>query len=150
MRRSPLLVYVHKNGQLITVLRNFKQDLHWYLRQLEEVAIQALDQTWGIRGNRISGLPGVWVGNEKIAATGIRAQKWVTYHGIAINVCMDMQPFEQIIPCGIQEYGVTSVRQLVGQQENMVLEMYYGVLDAFKVVFNVEYVMCEKENSLLQ
>ena len=91
-------------------LTRHKQDLHWYLRSLEEVIIRALAETSGLQGERVEGLTGVWVEGAKLAAIGIRARKWVTYHGLALNVTIDLQPFRQIVPCGIVDKPVGSVQ----------------------------------------
>eukprot|EP01023_Acetabularia_acetabulum_P022510 TRINITY_DN22136_c0_g1_i1.p1 TRINITY_DN22136_c0_g1~~TRINITY_DN22136_c0_g1_i1.p1 ORF type:complete len:396 (-),score=50.80 TRINITY_DN22136_c0_g1_i1:23-1210(-) len=88
--------------------------------------------------------------DKKIGAVGIRAKKWVTYHGIAVNVCMDMEPFDEIVPCGIHDFGVTSVEQMVGLGENMVMETYHGLLDAFQEVFGVEFVNSTENNHFFQ
>jgi len=86
----------------------------------------------------------VWVNNEKVAAVGVRAQKWVTYHGVAVNVTTDLQPFQYIVPCGISSRGVTSVKQLAvhegASDEELIREYQFGLLDAFAEVFNVELV----------
>ncbi|EFN56622.1 hypothetical protein CHLNCDRAFT_12548, partial [Chlorella variabilis] len=108
-------VTYHGPGQLVLYpildLRRppLQQDLHWYLRQLEEVAIRALEAASGLRGERIPGLTGVWVGGQKVAAIGVRASRWVTYHGLALNVVNDLAPFRQIVPCGIADRPVASV-----------------------------------------
>ncbi|KAL0034515.1 hypothetical protein WJX79_006180 [Trebouxia sp. C0005] len=85
------------------------EDLHWYLRSLEEVVIRALESVSGLKGERIKGCTGVWVNSEKVAAVGVRAQKWVTYHGVAVNVTTDLQPFQTIVPCGISSREVFNV-----------------------------------------
>jgi hypothetical protein len=95
-------------------LTKHKQDLHWYLRCLEEVIIRALAETSGLQGERVEGLTGVWVDGAKLAAIGIRARKWVTYHGLALNVTTDLQPFRQIVPCGITDKPVGSVQTVLG------------------------------------
>ncbi|CAL5229511.1 g12849 [Coccomyxa viridis] len=110
-------VTYHGPGQLVAYpiinLRLFNQDLHWYLRSLEEVIIRCLDEVSGLHGERITGLTGVWVGGKKVAAIGVRAQRWVTYHGFAINLANDLRPFQLITPCGISDRTVTSVKELL-------------------------------------
>lgn len=110
-------VTYHGPGQLtgypIINLQHFRKDVHWYLRQLEEVIIRVLTE-YGITGERIEGYTGVWVGNEKIAAIGISVRRWITYHGFALNVCPDMSHFGMIRPCGITDKGVTSLERLLG------------------------------------
>ena len=71
---------------------------------------RCLDEVSGLQGKRISGLTGVWVDDKKVAAIGVRAQRWVTYHGLAINIANDLRPFQLITPCGIRERAVTCVK----------------------------------------
>jgi lipoyl(octanoyl) transferase len=92
-------------GYAILNLKLFKTDLHWYLRQLEEVVIQTLE-LYGLKGDRIPGLTGVWVEGHKVAAIGIKVSRWVTMHGFALNVCPDLDGFRQIVPCGIADRPV--------------------------------------------
>jgi lipoyl(octanoyl) transferase len=107
----------HGPGQLVGYpildLRDYYLDLHRYLRDIESVIINVLGR-FGIRGSRIEGYTGVWVGDEKICAIGIKSSKWVTMHGFALNVSTDLSYFDRIIPCGIFEKGVTSMRELLG------------------------------------
>lgn len=109
-------VTYHYPGQLVVYpllnLRFYQQDLHWYLRQLEEVIIQLLIK-YGINAERIEGLTGVWVNHQKIAAIGIKVKRWITMHGFALNVKGDMSGFDKIIPCGIKDKGVTQLSHFV-------------------------------------
>jgi lipoyl(octanoyl) transferase len=102
-------VTYHCPGQIVGYpilnLRWFRQDLHWYLRQLEEVILQAL-LCYGLKGQRIPGLTGVWLEGYKIAAIGIKVSRWITMHGFAINVCPELTGFRQIVPCGIADRPV--------------------------------------------
>lgn len=75
---------------------------------------RSLEEVSGLAGERIPGLTGVWVGGAKVAAIGVRASRWVTYHGLALNVTADLAPFQQIVPCGISDRPVTSVQRLLG------------------------------------
>ncbi|KAI3460277.1 hypothetical protein Pfo_016940 [Paulownia fortunei] len=110
-------VTYHGPGQLVMYpiinLRYHKMDLHWYLRALEEVVIRALSSSFAIEASRIEGLTGVWVGNQKLAAIGIKVSKWITYHGLALNVTTDLTPFQRIVPCGIQDRQVGSIKGLL-------------------------------------
>jgi lipoyl(octanoyl) transferase len=90
------------------------RDLHWYLRSLEEVVVRALWRASRLKGERVVGLTGVWVEGAKVAAVGVRARSWVTYHGVALNVGADLSPFKQIVPCGISDRPVGSVRSALG------------------------------------
>jgi lipoyl(octanoyl) transferase len=109
-------VTYHCLGQIVGYpifnLRHHQQDLHWYLRQLEEVIIQVLSH-YELQGKRIPGLTGVWIDDRKIAAIGIKVSKWITLHGFALNVCPDLSGFNQIIPCGIRDKRVGSLREFV-------------------------------------
>ncbi|KAL5777910.1 hypothetical protein ACOSP7_010836 [Xanthoceras sorbifolium] len=114
-------VTYHGPGQLVMYpiinLRNHKMDLHWYLRALEDVVIRVLFSTFSIKASRLEGLTGVWVGDQKLAAIGIRVSQWITYHGLALNVTTDLTPFRWIVPCGIQNRQVGSIKELLGQSQ---------------------------------
>ncbi|KAL2935366.1 Octanoyltransferase LIP2p2 chloroplastic [Bienertia sinuspersici] len=96
-------------------LRNHNMDLHWYLRALEEVVIRVLFSAFSIEASRLEGFTGVWVGNQKLAAIGIRVSQWIAYHGVALNVSIDLTPFQQIVPCGIRDRKVGSIKKLLGE-----------------------------------
>ena len=112
-------VTYHGPGQrvvyLMLDLKTRGQDIHGYITTLEEWVIQTLDY-FGIRGERRPGRVGIWVQKEgldyKIAALGIRVQKWVTSHGLALNVDPDLKAYKSIVPCGLSHYGVTSLADL--------------------------------------
>ncbi|CAK7347651.1 unnamed protein product [Dovyalis caffra] len=170
-------VTYHGPGQLVMYpiinLRNHKMDLHWYLRELEEVVIRVLSSTFSIKASRVEGLTGVWVGlqafvslgelnanrlfarceiaeskrdslnfvlfglgggvgwvfifllivlfeilmagDQKLAAIGIRVSRWIAYHGLALNVTTDLTPFNWIVPCGIRNRKVGSIKELLGE-----------------------------------
>ena len=109
-------VTFHGPGQLVGYpildLHNYKKSISWYMRSLEQLIIDTLAE-YGITAERKVGLTGVWVGDEKIAALGVRVTRWVTMHGFALNVTPDLIYYSGIIPCGIFEYGVTSMAKLV-------------------------------------
>jgi lipoyl(octanoyl) transferase len=109
-------VTYHCPGQLVLYpilnLRRHRLDLHWYLRQLEAVVIELL-ASYNLTGVRIPGLTGVWLEDRKIAAIGIKVSRWVTMHGLAINVTNDLAGFEQIVPCGIADRGVGRLQDWV-------------------------------------
>lgn len=115
--RGGLITY-HGPGQLVAYpildLRPDRCDLHRYLRDLEEVILRVLARL-GIQGTRRPGLTGVWVGTEKVAALGVRVSRWITSHGLALNVGTDLTGFETIIPCGLRAAGVTSCSRLIGR-----------------------------------
>lgn len=105
-------VTFHCPGQIVVYpilnLHNYQEDLHWYLRQLEEVIIQLL-QKYNLKGERIKGLTGVWINDAKIAAIGIKVKRWITMHGFSLNVCCDLSGFDKIIPCGIKDKFLTKL-----------------------------------------
>jgi lipoyl(octanoyl) transferase len=107
-------VTYHCPGQLVGYpilnLQRHQPDLHWYLRQLEEVVIVVLAH-YGLTGERIEGLTGVWVEDQKVAAIGIKVSRWITMHGFALNVCPDLAGFGAIVPCGIGDRAVGSLAQ---------------------------------------
>jgi lipoate-protein ligase B len=104
----------HGPGQLVAYpildLTAFGRDVHRYIRGLEETAIRLL-AGYGVQGERRRGTPGVWVGPRKIASVGVHIGRWVTMHGIAINIDMDLSPFELINPCGLAGMEMTSIAQ---------------------------------------
>ncbi|HEX6749601.1 MAG TPA: lipoyl(octanoyl) transferase LipB [Longimicrobium sp.] len=112
-------VTYHGPGQLVGYpildLKPDRQDLHRYLRDLEEVLIGVLGE-FGLEGGRKEGLTGVWVGDRKVAAIGVRVSSgWITSHGFALNVSTDLSFFGAIIPCGIRDHGVGSISGELGR-----------------------------------
>lgn len=114
----------HGPGQLVVYpildLDQFRTDIGWYLRQLEEAVIRTCAD-WGVTTGRIDGLTGVWVNPEagmsarKICAIGVKCSRWVTMHGLAFNLSTDLDFFNLIVPCGIQDRGVTSLERECGR-----------------------------------
>jgi lipoyl(octanoyl) transferase len=131
-------VTYHCPGQLVGYpilnLQYYQKDLHWYLRQLEEVVIQVL-AGYGLKGTRISGLTGVWVDGRKLAAIGIKVSRWITMHGFALNVNPNLSGFNQIVPCGIEDKPVGSLEQFVpgAKIERVKEELAIAFSDVFKV-----------------
>jgi lipoyl(octanoyl) transferase len=107
----------HGPGQLIGYpiidLRRCGQDLHKYLRWLEQLLIKLLAE-YGIAAARRESLTGVWVGDRKIASIGVGVRHWITMHGFALNVCDDLSPFNHIVPCGINNVVMTSIEKETG------------------------------------
>lgn len=134
-------VTYHCPGQLVGYpilnLRYYKQDLHWYLRQLEEVLIQLL-AVYGLKGDRVVGMTGVWLEGRKVAAIGIKVSRWITMHGFALNVCPDLIGFERIVPCGIADKSVGSLAQFIpGISVEPMRQLAAAI---FAEVFNVELI----------
>ncbi|MEA3247324.1 MAG: lipoyl(octanoyl) transferase LipB [Gemmatimonadota bacterium] len=110
-------VTFHGPGQLVGYpiidLRRHREDLHWYLRQVEQALIDAIG-TFGIPAARNPGKTGVWTRDRKIASIGVHARQWVTWHGFALNVTTDLSYFDVMVPCGIPDVVMTSIeRELV-------------------------------------
>ena len=105
-------VTYHGPGQLVGYpimdLHNYNKSISCYMRSLEQLIIDTLAE-FRVTAERKDGLTGVWVGDEKIAALGVRVTRWITMHGFALNVSPDLTYYSGIIPCGIFEYGVTSM-----------------------------------------
>jgi lipoyl(octanoyl) transferase len=135
-------VTFHGPGQLVGYpildLREHRQDLHWYLRGLEDVLIQALGRL-GIEADRNPGLTGVWTAGRKIASIGIHVKQWVTLHGFALNVTADLDPFDLIVPCGIRQVVMTSVASelLRVDSEALMAEVRGRVVGSFCDVFGI-------------
>jgi lipoyl(octanoyl) transferase len=112
----------HGPGQLIGYpiidLRTRGQDLHRYLRWLEELLVEAL-ATFDIAATTRDGLTGVWVENRKIASIGVGVRHWITMHGFALNVAGDLSPFDQIVPCGISNVTMTSIEKETGRADSV-------------------------------
>jgi lipoate-protein ligase B len=105
---------IHEPGQMVGYpiidLKRHRQDLHWYLRQVEEALIIAL-RTVGLETGRSAGQTGVWIANRKLASIGVHARDWVTSHGFALNAHNDMSTFDFIVPCGIAGVTMSSVER---------------------------------------
>jgi lipoyl(octanoyl) transferase len=135
-------VTYHGPGQLvgypIIKLAPDRCDIRRYVRDLEEVLIRTAAD-FGIGAGRIEGLTGVWAGNEKLAAIGVRISRWVTMHGFALNITTDLNYFRLIVPCGIRNHGVTSLHKLLGSPVEMsdvreVITRHFGNVFAREVV----------------
>ncbi len=111
-------VTYHGPGQIVgyPILRlaGKRRDIHRYLRTLEQVVIAVLGR-YGLEGERLEGLTGVWVGGAKAAAIGVAISRWVAYHGFALNATTDLDAFRLIVPCGITDKPVTSMQNLLGR-----------------------------------
>jgi len=115
-------VTFHGPGQLVAYpiidLTNRGRDLHQYLRDLENLVITTLADL-GIKAGTKKGLTGVWVDDHKLAAIGVAVSRWITYHGLALNVSTDLDYFKLINPCGITEYPVGSVSNLLAKEADI-------------------------------
>ena len=127
----------HGPGQLVGYpildLTNYKKSVSWYMRSLEQLTIDVLNE-FKISANRVEGLTGVWVGDEKIAAQGVRLTKWITMHGFSININTDLSFYDGIIPCGIFNHGVTSMKEILNRTQKME-KVKSLVIDKFNQIF---------------
>ena len=139
-------VTFHGPGQLVGYpiidLASYKQDLHWYLRTLEQALIDAL-AILNIPAERNPGLTGVWTHGRKIASIGIHVRQWVTWHGFALNVTTDLSQFGRIVPCGIQGVEMTSVKREKGEGrgERLLHESVAAVIQGFQTAFAVDSIL---------
>jgi lipoyl(octanoyl) transferase len=130
-------VTYHGPGQVVgyPILNiSSKPDLHLYLRNLEELMIRTVAD-FGIEAGRKAGMTGIWVHDEKIGAIGVRVVRWITSHGFALNVNTDLKYFEYIVPCGIKQYGVTSLQKLLGH-EVPIQKVHESLIKNFEIIFN--------------
>ena len=135
----------HGPGQIVVYpildLNRFVKSVSWYMRTLEKIIIDTLSD-FEIKAELKDGLTGVWVGDEKIGAQGVRISRWVTMHGLALNVNTDLRYFDGIIPCGIFDYGVTSMEKLMGRKQdinkvkNAIIKYFNNILSDEEVRFN--------------
>jgi lipoate-protein ligase B len=133
-------VTYHGPGQLVVYpildLKTRGRDLHQYVHDLEEVIISTLND-YSLKAHRDPDYPGIWVGQEKICAMGIRVIHWVTKHGFALNINNDLTPFSYINPCGITGRGVTSMKQLLGR-ELEIDDVTNGIIRRFSAIFGMK------------
>jgi lipoyl(octanoyl) transferase len=133
-------VTYHGPGQLVGYpimdLGQHRRDIAWYMRCLEEVFI-AVAGEYGIQAGRLTGAPGVWVGNDKLVAMGVHISRWVTSHGFAFNVNTELRYYDWIVPCGLRDRGVTSLEKLLGHRVAME-EVAERVVRQFGRVFELE------------
>jgi lipoyl(octanoyl) transferase len=131
-------VTFHGPGQLVGYpiidLRPDRCDVHQYVRDVEEVLIRTA-AAFGVNATRLPGLTGAWVGDEKLAAIGVRIARWITSHGFAFNVTTNLEHFNLIVPCGISDKGVTSLQRLLGRPVPMD-EVEDAAIDAMEAVFD--------------
>jgi len=135
-------VTYHGPGQLVAYpimnLNRYRRDIGWYLRRLEETVIRVLDD-FGMAGERIADYTGVWVAGGKVAAIGIAIRRWVTYHGVSVNVTTNMDHFKLITPCGIPDGSVASMSGLL-EHEVTVDDVVPRFVGRFAEVFEIDTV----------
>ena len=133
-------VTYHGPGQIVGYpildLRPDRQDVHRYVRDLEEVMIRTCAD-YGLEAGRVAGLTGTWIGAEKIGAIGVRISRWITSHGFAFNVSTRLDHFQLIVPCGITDRGVTSLEKATGRTIS-IEEVEGRMVQHFAAVFDRE------------
>ncbi|HEY0529801.1 MAG TPA: lipoyl(octanoyl) transferase LipB [Gemmatimonadaceae bacterium] len=146
-------VTYHGPGQLVGYpiidLKRHKQDLHWYLRQLEQALMDMLAE-YGIPAGRNAGLTGVWSRGKKIASIGVHARDWVTWHGFALNVTTELSYFDLIVPCGIAGVVMTSIAKELGVANPSMGDVMDRVTASFGNLFDLVPVVTPKAALLAQ
>ena len=141
----------HGPGQIVGYpiidLNDWFKDTHKYLRGLEEIIIRTCAE-YGIIGKRDPDHTGVWVGNRKIAAIGIKVSRWITMHGFAFNINSDLSLFNGIIPCGIHDKGVTSILNETGKEAD-ISEVKGKLTNNFKEFFGYDVIKTTIKEELL-
>ncbi len=134
-------VTYHGPGQLvgypIFYIRQALAGIKGFIRNMEKALIKAVSH-FGIEATVKEGLPGIWVGNDKLAAIGVAVKRWVTFHGFALNVNTDLSYFDLIVPCGLRDKGVTSMEKLLGRKVDMD-EVKMRVREAFEEVYGISF-----------
>jgi lipoyl(octanoyl) transferase len=136
-------VTFHGPGQLVGYpiinLAPDRCDVKKYVRDLEETMIRTASE-FGVAAGRIAGLTGVWVGEEKLGAIGVRISRWVTMHGFAFNVRTQLEYFDMIVPCGIQDHGVTSLEKIQGSATPRIENVAASLAHHFGEVFGRQMI----------
>jgi lipoate-protein ligase B len=145
-------VTFHGPGQLVGYpiidLKRHRQDLHWYLRSIEQALINALSD-YGIPGERNTSYTGVWTRGKKIASIGVHARDWVTWHGFALNVTTELSYFNLIVPCGIDGVVMTSIARETGVEDVSAHDVMERVTAKFAEAFDLTAVVTSR-SALLQ
>ena len=132
-------VAYHGPGQIVGYpiidLRHRGRDIHKYIRDLEEVLILTL-ANFGLESHRCSGLTGVWLGNQKIAAIGVHVRHWITMHGFALNVSTSLDPYRDIKPCGLESEVMISMEKLLGRKTPKPEQIRDEITRQFESVFH--------------
>jgi lipoate-protein ligase B len=140
----------HGPGQIVGYpiinLEDWKKDTHKYLRALEEVIMKTCVD-YGLNPSRDSKYTGVWIGEKKIAAIGIKVSRWVTMHGFAFNIKTDLNMFKGIIPCGINDKDVTSLKNELGKEITLD-EVKKSLLKNFKEIFDYKGIIVTSKTEL--
>tara|TARA_Y100001970_G_scaffold291009_1_gene426671 strand:- start:9454 stop:10104 length:651 start_codon:yes stop_codon:yes gene_type:complete len=134
-------VTCHMPGQIVVYLilnlNNYKKDLNWYLRKIEDLIINVLAE-FQIKASRKTGFTGVWFNNRKIASVGIGCKRWITIHGFSLNVSCNLKDFNRIIPCGIKDCSMVNVSDL--NSEIKIEDVKMIVKKFVQEEFNIDFV----------
>jgi lipoyl(octanoyl) transferase len=139
-------ITLHAPGQLICYpvfnLKYFKKDLTLFVHKLEEIIIETLN-TYDIQGSRIKKHRGVFAGTKKIASIGLKVRKWITIHGLSLNISIDLSYFENIVACGLKDFPQTSISEILGKDVpiNDVKEL---ILKSFENIFNMPFTKIQR------
>jgi lipoate-protein ligase B len=140
-------VTFHGPGQLVGYpiidLKRHRQDLHWYLRTIEQALINTLAD-YGIPGEPNTAYTGVWTRGKKIASIGVHARDWVTWHGFALNVTTDLSYFDLIIPCGIDGVVMTSIARELGAEDISIQDLRDRISAKFAEAFDLTAVVTSR------
>jgi lipoyl(octanoyl) transferase len=147
-------VTYHGPGQLtvypVLDLRGYRQDIHWYMRALEEAILIALSKVGLDRAERQDDVTGVWVDNFKVAACGVKVKRWVTMHGLAVNVeTSSLENFEGIVPCGLDGRSVACINQFIDEPIS-VAEFAKVLKEALENVFEIQLISIDHEPTKMQ
>ncbi len=141
----------HGPGQIVGYpiinLTKWKQDTHKYLRAIEEVIIKVCGE-YGLTGKRVEKYTGVWTGERKICAIGIKVSRWITMHGFAFNVNTDLNLFNGIIPCGISDKEVTSLKKELGAEISLA-EVKEKIINSFVSEFSFDQIEFKTKNEIM-
>jgi lipoate-protein ligase B len=144
-------VTFHGPGQLVGYpifdLKRHRQDLHWYLRKVEEALIVAVAKL-GVAAERRDGYTGVWTKGRKLASIGVHMREWVTWHGFALNVTTDLSYFDLIVPCGIQGVTMTSIVCETTEDHTDLSSAEAAVVDGFAEIFALRPVVVRRDQLL--
>jgi lipoate-protein ligase B len=139
----------HGPGQIVAYpivdLKNRDRDLHLYMRDLEEAAINFL-RRYSIKAGKIAGRTGVWVDDAKIAFVGVAASDWVTYHGVSVNIDVDMRYFSMMHPCGIRGLAVTDLKEVLGRRVDIPPARKYLAEECMRI-FGINSEACGRETA---
>jgi lipoyl(octanoyl) transferase len=124
-------------GYLIVDLKNFDRDVRAFVSNVEEVIMQVLQEDFNVDGGRNPLNNGVWVGDKKITAIGIAIKKWVTMHGFAFNINTDLEHFNWIVPCGMENSKMTSLEVVTGKQYDLE-QIKPKIIEKIKEIFKYE------------